>query len=299
MEECFNTYFNSDGVREALWAWLWEHQYQKTENWTRGVLRYCAEGNLYAVLEEWAFVANPTNPNGFCDMLKEALTGDATCVYVQTQDSFQNNEAGVMRKCSFAEQLTLDIKDNGAGANNKEKRMKIAQHFSSPFWPMILFAGRNAQEGLDFHQYCLRIMHMTLPRGAVSLEQRQGRIDRYRSLLVRRRAAEYLNLGYFRNLSGEAFEGYALMKNLFARLICAPSETDQLYPNFHLPPDGKHFLERMMPSWPFSKQAKFANICTNMLESYRVSMGSGTRAYDPDKALDLSPDQYRKTPAQI
>ena len=93
------------------------------------------------------------------------------------------------RQCSFADRLTGDIGDVGSG-DNEEAISACAERFSSPFWPMVMFAGRGAQEGMDFHQYCLKIMHMTIPRGAVSFDQRNGRIDRFRSLLVRRRAAE-------------------------------------------------------------------------------------------------------------
>lgn len=41
------------------------------------------------------------------------------------------------------------------------------------------------QEGLDFHQWCRRIVHWDLPGDPVDFEQREGRIARYASLAVR------------------------------------------------------------------------------------------------------------------
>jgi len=70
----------------------------------------------------------------------------------------------------------------------------LNEAFNSPFYPMILFAGRGAQEGLDFHKYCRKNDHMTIPKGAASFDQRQGRIDRFRGLLVRERAFEQCNI---------------------------------------------------------------------------------------------------------
>ena len=46
------------------------------------------------------------------------------------------------------------------------------------------------QEGLDFHTYCHAIVHWNLPSNPVDLEQREGRIHRYKGHAVRRNVAE-------------------------------------------------------------------------------------------------------------
>ena len=43
------------------------------------------------------------------------------------------------------------------------------------------------QEGLDFHLYCRDIYHWNLPSSPVAFEQREGRINRYNSIAIRRR----------------------------------------------------------------------------------------------------------------
>ena len=45
------------------------------------------------------------------------------------------------------------------------------------------------QEGLDFHPYCHAVVHWNLPSNPVDLEQREGRIHRYKGHAVRRNVA--------------------------------------------------------------------------------------------------------------
>lgn len=61
----------------------------------------------------------------------------------------------------------------------------LRRAFNSPFWPHVLCTTSVGQEGLDFHQWCRRIVHWDLPSDPVDFEQREGRIARYASLAVR------------------------------------------------------------------------------------------------------------------
>jgi hypothetical protein len=51
---------------------------------------------------------------------------------------------------------------------------------------MVLATTSIGQEGLDFHLYCNDIYHWNLPNNPVAFEQREGRINRFNSLMVRR-----------------------------------------------------------------------------------------------------------------
>ena len=44
-------------------------------------------------------------------------------------------------------------------------------------------------KGLDFHNYCHQIVHWSVPKTPIAFEQRESRIDRYMSHLVRKRLA--------------------------------------------------------------------------------------------------------------
>lgn len=75
----------------------------------------------------------------------------------------------------------------------KSRRLRsdtLRRAFNSPFWPHVLCTTSVGQEGLDFHQWCKRIVHWDLPSDPVDFEQREGRIARYASLAVRASLAE-------------------------------------------------------------------------------------------------------------
>ncbi|MBR1671070.1 MAG: hypothetical protein IJ695_10280 [Butyrivibrio sp.] len=62
----------------------------------------------------------------------------------------------------------------------------VRKCFNSPFYPFVLVTTSIGAEGLDFHQYCERLVHYTAPANVVALEQKNGRIDRYGSLAQRK-----------------------------------------------------------------------------------------------------------------
>ena len=61
--------------------------------------------------------------------------------------------------------------------------------FNSPFRPFLLTSTSIGQEGLDFHPWCHRLVHWNLPGNPVDLEQREGRVHRYKGHAVRRNVA--------------------------------------------------------------------------------------------------------------
>src|ERR671920_2513473 len=65
----------------------------------------------------------------------------------------------------------------------------VRRSFNSPFWPFVLCSTSVGQEGLDFHQFCHAVVHWNLPSNPVDLEQREGRVHRYKGHAVRRNLA--------------------------------------------------------------------------------------------------------------
>ena len=63
---------------------------------------------------------------------------------------------------------------------------KMQSVFNTPFRPFVAVSTSIGAEGLDFHFYCNRLIHYTLPPNAIKLEQMNGRIDRMNSHAVRR-----------------------------------------------------------------------------------------------------------------
>ncbi len=86
----------------------------------------------------------------------------------------------------FAMRFSVDQSD-------EEKKLQrsgaVRSAFNSPFWPFVLTSTSVGQEGLDFHQYCHAVVHWNLPANPVDLEQREGRVHRYKGHAIRKNVA--------------------------------------------------------------------------------------------------------------
>ncbi|QQD71580.1 helicase-related protein [Acidithiobacillus ferrivorans] len=69
---------------------------------------------------------------------------------------------------------------------------EVRRGFNTPFWPHVLATTSVGQEGLDFHPWCSHVVHWDLPSNPLDLEQREGRIQRYAGLAIRRKLAAVL-----------------------------------------------------------------------------------------------------------
>jgi hypothetical protein len=69
---------------------------------------------------------------------------------------------------------------------------EVRRSFNTPFWPHVLATTSVGQEGLDFHPWCSHVVHWDISSNPLDLEQREGRIQRYASLAIRRRLATTL-----------------------------------------------------------------------------------------------------------
>lgn len=141
----------------------------------------------------------------------------------------------------------------------------LRRAFNSPFWPHVLCTTSVGQEGLDFHQWCRRIVHWDLPRDPVDFEQREGRIARYASLAVRQ------SLG---NLYGQEALARTTYGSPFSKLLAVAGEQ----------PSGPTGLERWwLPErgkpvsvsfdWSFSLRSKRKEEMLEELLYYRLALG--------------------------
>lgn len=79
----------------------------------------------------------------------------------------------------------LAIMALGSPAIIAKRTFNVRDVFNSPFRPFVLTSTSIGQEGLDFHWYCKKIIHWNLPSNPVDLEQTEGRINRYKGLVIR------------------------------------------------------------------------------------------------------------------
>jgi len=66
------------------------------------------------------------------------------------------------------------------GSLDDQKQMELVQQFSQAVGPIqVLLASDAASEGINMHENCCRMVHFDIPWSLITLEQRNGRIDRY------------------------------------------------------------------------------------------------------------------------
>ena len=168
----------------------------------RLVLRYCQQGNLQAVLDESGTCCG-TRSRGPKTPAPTRLPGSALgnssrwCIrraLVSTGSSFgpsegHPEEASNARNCGFRTVFALRFGQSRTDDGDYISQDAVRAAFNGPFRPFVLASTSIGQEGLDFHPWCHRLIHWNLPGNPVDLEQREGRIHRYKGHAVRRNVA--------------------------------------------------------------------------------------------------------------
>jgi hypothetical protein len=164
----------------------------------------------------------------------------------------------------FGSEKSADFDDNTTDGN-------IREAFNSPFRPFVLATTSIGQEGLDFHQYCHRIVHWNLPSNPVDLEQREGRIHRYKGHVIRR------NIGYKygleRILEIQDTARVDPWVELF-KFACSERQAGEkeLVP-YWIFNKGKYSIERHVPLLPLSREVGRLKRLKKSLVVYRSVIG--------------------------
>jgi hypothetical protein len=149
----------------------------------------------------------------------------------------------------------------------------VRDAFKSPFCPFVLASTSVGQEGLDFHPWCHSVWHWNLPGNPVDLEQREGRVHRYKGHAVRKNVAER----HGRALLQQWSPGQDPWEVLFetATKSRAPGESE-LIPCWLSP--GAHKVERFVPLLPLSREEEQLERLKRNLAIYRVVFGQPRQA---------------------
>ncbi len=230
------------------------------------VARYGAMGNLQAVFDEYMHLlksVHGTLAESVAAFQVSVGTG-AVSITAQTRlpPPTRTNKYDVRFHCHYAVPL-----GNQKGTDEKgiSRITNARASFNSPFWPFMLNSTSIGQEGLDFHWYCRRIVHWSLPPNPIDLEQREGRINRFKSLVVRQRVAD----AYGRHLSWPGVGD--VWSTLFALAKKDARHTD-LVPFWHSPL-GSTRIERIVPALAFSSEVSRLDEILRIVSLYRLSFG--------------------------
>jgi hypothetical protein len=154
--------------------------------------------------------------------------------------------------------------DDGGGEPTRADHVRSA--FNSPFWPFVLATTSVGQEGLDFHPYCHAVVHWNLPSNPVDLEQREGRVHRYKGHALRRNIAAR----YARAVHPDVRDPWAAMFE--AARDSRPEGQSDLFP-YWVAPDGAAKIERHVPTVPHSREVPRRAELLRSLVLYRMVFG--------------------------
>lgn len=151
------------------------------------------DGNLEACLDEHFWLPDADDggwrgKRGRLAMLRQSLALRAAPVLLHKPGVVHGRKTRLSGHVALP--LTATTSAEAAAKGEGELRTDdLRRAFNTPFWPHLLCTTSVGQEGLDFHQWCRTVVHWDLPSGPIELEQREGRVDRFKGLAVRRAVA--------------------------------------------------------------------------------------------------------------
>lgn len=246
----------------------------EAELW-RAALTYCADGNLQSVLDEWFHVLHDGLATQVAEdeaLIDELSRTARDAIQIKTVNlSAQSIARESARSRWTATQVrmranfALRFGDEQSETDKTLMRgAAIRTAFNSPFRPFVLATTSVGQEGLDFHVYCHAVVHWNLPRNPVDLEQREGRVHRYKNHAVRR------NLASTHRSIAMTSDGdpWAAMFDAAA----AEREGDELVP-YWVYRHGPARIERHVPVLPLSREEGLHESLKRSTAAYRLVFG--------------------------
>ena len=250
----------------------------------RDVLRHSIDGNLQAVLDEhghvlrdWLGHLSMTDDDRRREAADDIAGKVAEALELRTSSyrvdipsrqrdghdiEFQPHRMRTRFAVAFGHQ-TLD--------EGGEVRIEsVSRAFNSPFWPFVLTSTSIGQEGLDFHLWCHAVVHWNLPSNPVDLEQREGRVHRYKGHAVRRNLATALGPDL---LAGGLSAGVDPWNELFAMAVAQRSTDDGEMVPYWVFHTGPAKIERHVPVMPFSRDEAVLPRLRKTLAAYRLAFG--------------------------
>ncbi len=254
----------------------------KTEPYWRRVLEYCVAGGLQSALDEYAHVLYESlglfdkPPDETIDDVAVAMRNVIT-LRTSTPDADEITVDSITKKivienrgmrCRFAQRFGDEKSESGSETTRADQ---VRAAFNSPFWPFVLTTTSIGQEGLDFHPYCHMVVHWNLPSNPVDLEQREGRVHRYKGHAVRKNLASvYTIFGVLKTMKGDP-DPWRVLFNLKSNNR-EPGESE-LVPYWIYPIKNGATIERQILALPLSRDLDRLIRLRQSLTVYRMVFG--------------------------
>ena len=245
------------------------------ERYWHRVLTFSAEQNLQAVLDEYAHYLVDTagvSSREPADRVRKLGQSMADALSIRPSRIDVDNPTLVdgrlkIGKFPMRGRFAMRLADYRDADDNVARLSGVRDAFNSPFRPFVLATTSVGQEGLDFHPYCYRVYHWNLPSNPVDLEQREGRVHRFKGHAVR------LNVAYNhgRGLMGLVAAPVDPWVAMFAAARAATSIDTDLVPYWLC--EGPVKVERRVPILPFSRETQRLDWLKRSLTVYRLAFG--------------------------
>lgn len=271
----------------------------------QNVLKYCKDGCFQAMMDEYIHMLKETagfQADGNLDQTVHAMMMDALKIHTATYiadtysdfkkringenqreigereaDKYEMDKRGTDKagpdkknegcriRSSYAVGFTKDVGDNSKVVMRKEN---IRNAFNSPMRPFVLATTSIGQEGLDFHHYCRVVMHWNLPGNPIDLEQREGRINRFKCLAIRQNVAEQYgkssSMVFKRDIWTEMFDAAKAERH---------QGQSELVPFWCFGKNQSVKIERLVPMYPMSRDEVNYERLIKILSLYRLTLG--------------------------
>ena len=250
----------------------------------RDVVRHSIDGNLQAVLDEHAHIlrdwlgylslgdderrVQAADDLALC--LAEALELHTSSFRVDIPACEPNSSRIGLDEHRMRTRFAVAFGNQTLDDGGEARIESVSRAFNSPFWPFVLTSTSIGQEGLDFHLWCHAVVHWNLPANPVDLEQREGRVHRYKGHAVRRNISAALGPSL---LADGLAAGADPWTQLFEKAVPErPTASGEVVPYwvFHR---GPARIERHVPVPPFSRDAAALPRLRKALAAYRLAFG--------------------------
>lgn len=283
----FVNYFNSSESAAVVELATKQFHAKRADEHTywQDVLLYCKDGCFQAMFDEYYHLIRErvcfTEIDKRNDCIQEIMLNDLrihTASYeVDTFAAFRSRVLEKRKRISDESSLEQEkqklmrthyaagficTKDDEKTANRKDS---IRGAFNSPLRPFVLASTSIGQEGLDFHNYCRKIMHWNLPGNPIDLEQREGRINRFKCFAIRQNVAiHYGKIRFVKDIWEEMFRAAHNEKK---------KNHSDLVPFWCFGKNQKVKIERIVPMYPMSKDEISYERLIKILSLYRLTLG--------------------------
>jgi hypothetical protein len=276
----FRTMFNLPDVQAVIRSSAIKLQHEvpdeldeAKEAYWRQVLNHCLIGGLPAVIDEYVHVLGDqvaSHDDKIDEVAKDVAATIRLALQLRTPTLTvdQLDPDGRISKFQIRARFARALTDVKLDGKQVQTATQVRTAFNSPFWPFVLVSTSIGQEGLDFHQYCHAVVHWDLPTNPVDLEQREGRIHRYKGHAVRKNVARRNWLSLYQSAPSDPWD------RLFDAARMQSAEASEMAPYWAYldGPDGA-FIERHVLSYALSRDVARLRNVKDSLVIYRLAFG--------------------------